>query len=82
MSEAKKQTHCECETWATDAMLPGKHHYRCPHFDATPTLTLLRQLVDGIDEWASMEDGVYSTLWPAYVHASSIIGRPVKHQLS
>jgi hypothetical protein len=68
---------CECQAWATDAMLPGGHHYGCDKFDAKPTLALLRRLVDGINFWASLEDGVCSEVWDAYVEASMIVGSPV-----
>jgi hypothetical protein len=68
---------CECQTWATDAILPGGHHYGCDKFDAKPTVALLRRLVEGINSWASMEDGVYSEVWDAYCEASDIVGSPV-----
>jgi hypothetical protein len=62
---------CECSTWACEdapAMFLGNgHNQRCEHFRPNVgAVNLLIQLCDGIDWWASQEDGVPDELWEAY----------------
>lgn len=71
---------CECSHWAREGgFVMFSHHPNCEH--ANPereTYEILKALAEGIDEWASQEDGVYEKLWPAYKKACGMILRPIK----
>ena len=65
---------CKCSTWGlVDPALIvfTKHHPSCEH--ATPFIEGVREflgeLIKGIDEWASYEDGIPDCLWDAYKKA-------------
>jgi hypothetical protein len=65
---------CDCATWASESvqvdMLGNGHHHRCQHFKPDEgAMELLTQLVEGIEYWASQEDGVPEELWDAYARA-------------
>lgn len=69
---------CECRTWgrcgaASELIL--KHHPECEHYRPEPEIRqLLSDLIDGIESWASDEDGVHSDCWSAYVAACNAVG--------
>jgi hypothetical protein len=69
---------CECQTWGNDqlqrTMLGNGHHWKCARFvPDIGALDLLGKLIDGIDFWASQEDGVPEELWDAYAKAVFIV---------
>jgi hypothetical protein len=70
---------CECATWGRDnqsAALILSHHTACPNY--SPELEvreLLQNLLDGIEAWASDEDGVHPDCWDAYVKACGACGQ-------
>lgn len=70
---------CECINWASEnltAQLLTGHHARCPHGgdQLTAALALIAELVKGIEQWASEEDGVYDGVWKAYQKAKALQG--------
>lgn len=69
---------CECKTWGTDDamadLLGNGHHHNCKDFVPTVgAVEIIRQLVAGIDYWASQEDGVPDELWAAYRNACFVV---------
>lgn len=75
MSNEKKQ--CECWNWARsdEAMFLTEHHPRCDRYDPEgDALELIKELTQGIEEWAYDCDGVHPLLWEAYVRAKFAIG--------
>lgn len=72
-------TDCECMDWGRNGLtLLTGHHRHCPKYriDAEG-MRLLRNLLDGIEEWAADEDGVHWECWDAYRQACLALGRPV-----
>lgn len=81
------ETNCECGTWACmdlqALMLGNGHNPTCAHYKANQgAVSLLAQLITGIEWWASQEDGVPEELWEPYSRAAFIVrgsrpeGRP------
>ena len=70
---------CECATWGRDnfgAILHLEHHPNCEHYRPEPEVReLLQRLIDGIESWASDEDGVHPDCWDAYVKACGACGQ-------
>lgn len=69
---------CPCAVWATDQMtallLGNGHHPRCDKFVPDVRATyLIRDLVEGIEEWGAQEDGVPDWLWDAYARAVFVV---------
>lgn len=74
--DAEAEKTC-CRGWATDDvradLLGNGHHHRCEHYQPNiGAVALLGELVNGIDSWASHEDGVPEELWDAYSNAHFI----------
>ena len=67
---------CECRYWARDNILLMTHHHpRCPKYNVEEeALSIIRELIRGIDYWASDEDGVHPSCWQAYQSAKFFIG--------
>jgi len=70
---------CECITWGRDsvaAMLHLEHHPNCEHYRPEPPIReLLLRLVDGIEAWASDEDGIHEACWNAFQDACCMLGQ-------
>ena len=70
---------CECATWGRDnhgATLHLEHHPNCERYRPEPEIRqLLLRLIDGIETWASDEDGVHPDCWEAYKAACSSVGQ-------
>ena len=70
---------CRCKTWGRDnsgCALFLEHHPRCDKYKPEPEVReLLQRLIDGIESWASEEDGVHPDCWDAYVKACNACGQ-------
>lgn len=70
---------CDCATWGRDnlgAILHLEHHPNCERYRPEPEIRdLLQRLIDGIESWASDEDGVHPDCWDAYVKACGACGQ-------
>ena len=75
-----KDPNCECWSWARPASsLLTSHHPKCSKYDLEAELVpIIRDLVKGIEVWASDEDGVHYKCWDAYEKAKYLIGEPIK----
>lgn len=70
---------CECQTWAGSWKLATSHHRNCEKYDPEgDAVSLISGLIDGMNKWASDEDGIHPEAWEAYKRASFAIGRTVK----
>ena len=71
--------NCECDNWGRDskaATLYLSHHPHCKRYQPEPEMReLLEELIDGIESWASDEDGVHPDCWDAYVRACGVCGQ-------
>lgn len=78
MNEESKS--CECQTWVRLVMLDTPHNPSCPKYEPLvverTTYTLIRDLLQGIRNWASDEDGVHPECCDAYNAAASFIVQP------
>lgn len=75
----EKPVPCECVNWCEIdhrvAFLTG-HHSRCPK-GGNPleaAYALIKDLANGMDCWASDEDGVHPDAWKAYRKAKALEG--------
>ena len=60
---------------AKDSMLLTEHHENCPKCDVRgDAINQIRDLIRGIEAWASDEDGVHPECWEAYKRAKLSIG--------
>jgi len=80
MSDIERKTmKCECETWGRDnngAILYLEHHPNCQQYKPEQQVRdLLLRLIDGIESWASEEDGVHPDCWEAYKSACTTVGQ-------
>jgi hypothetical protein len=77
--EDAQEAECECMTWArvgVGACLWLKHHPGCQHYRPEPEIrSVLLDLIDGIELWASDEDGVHPACWDAYSKACGAVGQ-------
>ena len=74
----KKIDICECMNWArTDkGMFLTEHHPNCKFYNPVKDAkALITALVNGIEEWASDEDGVHPECYNAYKKAKIAIGQ-------
>lgn len=73
---------CECQTWARDGQkFITKHSKMCYYYDPEgDARKLIDDLLDGMNAWASDEDGIHPDAWQAYKRASFAVGRLVKEQ--
>ena len=65
-----------CRDWCSDGRLPlTEHHPKCAHYNLeADSVAIVRALTNGIEDWASEEDGVHPPLWEAYCRALAFIG--------
>lgn len=73
---------CECSGWAMECLWDtNEHHPSCSKFSARNEryfiVKLLQDLIKGIDEWASDEDGIHQEVWEAYKRARKVLLMPV-----
>jgi len=68
---------CACANWARTGSLLTNHHPDCPQREKE-LQHLLESLVEGMNYWASDEDGVHYKAWDAYKAARATLGRPVR----
>lgn len=66
--------NCECLTWATTdftkQFFGNGHNPECRKFtENVQGLELLKDLIKGIEEWSSYEDGIPDCLWESYKKA-------------
>ena len=67
-----------CSSWAREASMTfPEHHPDCPKGWSPDALRLIGALVNGMERWASDEDGIHPDAWGAYVTARAMIGRPL-----
>jgi len=66
---------CECKNWArTNQLLLTKHHKNCSKYDLEgDAKEIITALLNGIQEWASDEDGMHPDCWEAFKNASCFI---------
>lgn len=69
---------CECAGWGGQWFLLNLHHDECPNAIHNHELIrgLIEGLLDGMDEWASDEDGIHPEAVKAYNRACDAMGRP------
>ena len=77
------KTDCECINWAMEALWDtNEHHPICPKYSARNEryfiITLLRDLVSGIERWGSECDGVPEECWDAYIRAKKVLLMDIK----
>ncbi len=70
---------CECRNWGAELMLSG-HHISCPRFDPKPFILAIHDLLRGMREWASDEDGIHPNAWEAYQKAAVLVGIPLANE--
>lgn len=68
---------CVCKNWARDRIVVlTNHHPKCAHYNPEQDAKeIVAKLVDGIEAWATDEDGVHPDCWEAYLNASAFICR-------
>lgn len=68
---------CICSTWGrSDQKLLTKHHKGCHRYDPeADAREIIEALIEGIQYWASDEDGVHYKCWDAYYKAMISVGR-------
>jgi hypothetical protein len=70
---------CECLTWGRynhGTILHLDHHPNCKLYRPEPEIReLLLRLIDGIEAWASDEDGVHPDCWEPYKAACAAVGQ-------
>ncbi len=69
---------CNCQLWARDGteLIETFHHKNCEKYDPNPEIReLLLRVLDGIESWASDEDGVHYDCWQAYKDACVMVGQ-------
>jgi len=53
------------------------HHPECPEYPKNLTeswLKLIKKLVQGMEDWASDEDGIHPDAWEGYEQAKGVLG--------
>lgn len=75
--DTSTELDCVCNTWArSDQKMVTKHHKACHLYDPEgDAMEIIEALIEGIDYWASDEDGVHYKCWDAYVAAMISVGR-------
>ena len=76
---------CECSHWAMECLWDtNEHHPNCVKYSGRNEryfiIKLLHDLVKGMDEWASDEDGIHPEAWDAYKRARAVLLNPMEEK--
>jgi len=74
---------CKCVDWESldiGMMTLTGHHENCEHRgnDKETLRTLVVDLVRGMEQWSSDEDGIHPQAWQAYIKGKALMVEPVE----